>query len=106
MLTAKEALLKTQNAKKDFKEKSIKFFNSEKKHIEQDIIKAAEEGKTKVNIHYAPSDFYPYGLKSSESIDVLIECIKQQLIEMGYKCSISYNTFTNAFLVTCSWEEK
>ena len=106
MLTAKEALLKTQITKDDFEEKAKNFFVAKEEEFERLIIEAAEEGKTKIDIWFMPPELEIYGIKGREATNVLTEYLKEELSDHGYKTQVSYNPFSCSLLIVCQWGEE
>lgn len=106
MLTAKEALLKTQIAKEDFEEKAKNFFIKKEKEIERLIIEATEEGKTKIDIWFMSPELEIYEIKGKEATSILTDYLKEKLSDLGYKTQVSYNPFSCSLLIICNWEEE
>ena len=106
MLTAKEALLKTQITKDSFEEKAKNFFIAKEEEIERLIIEAAEEGKTKADIWFMPPELEVYGIKGREATGILTEYLNGELSDRGYNTQVSYNPFSCSLLIVCQWGEE
>ena len=106
MLTAEEALLKTQITKDNFKEKAKNFFVAKEEEFERLIIEATEEGKIKTDIWFMSSELENYGIKGREATDILTEYLKKELSDHGYKTQVSYNSFACSLLIVCQWGEE
>lgn len=106
MLTAKEALLKTQITKDSFEEKAKNFFIAKEEEFERLIIEAAEEGKTNVDIWFMSPELEIYGIKDREAMDILTKYLKEELSDHGYKTQVSYNSFSCSLLIMCQWGEE